>query len=350
MTKVRWDVTESDAEEAAKVRSFDSPKPGMYLLVITECEASGSGGDPDKPMLRVVLEIEDADKKSNEQFIGGNMWYYPLLPGHPSYDGFPMQKTDQFLQAAGVATKRKRKGSLDTDDVVGVELVGQVRAGKNQDGDYRGEIANVLAYDEDEWAARKDETTSDDDDDEEAYDEPDMPDDEDEEGEDEETEDDEDEEVTDYTKWSVADLKAELEERELDIPKGKAKMVTALEDDDEGDEGDEDEEPDEEDEEDEDEQDYASMSIGDLRALAKERDLNPRGTKPTLIERLEEDDEGAEDEEEEEEEPAPRKRKAAVKKPAARKKATAKKPAVKRKSAARGRGKGKSSDGFPFEP
>jgi hypothetical protein len=341
VTKVRFDVTDSDPEEAVKVRSFDSPKPGMYKMVVTECESTGSGGDPDKPMLKVVLEIEEADKKSNAQFEGGTMWYYPLLPGHPSYDGFPMQKTDQFLLAAGIATKRRRKGQFDTDDIVGVEVVAQVRAGKSQDGtEYRGEIANVLAFDEDEWEARKDDSSTSDDDDE-AYDEPDMPDDEDEE---EEVEED-DEEVTDYTTWSVSELKAELEERELDIPKGKAKMVAALEDDDEGDEAEEeDEEVEEEDAEEE--SDYTSMSISELKSELKKRRLNIRGTKPSLIERLEandagEDEDEEEEEEEEEEAPAPRKSKSAAKK-----KATAKKPTARK----RGGGRSKSSDGFPFEP
>lgn len=352
MTKVRYDVTDSDPDEAVKVRSFESPKPGMYLMAVTECEVSGSGGDPDKPMLRVVLEIEDADKKSNQQFVGNSMWYYPLLPGHPSYDGFPMQKTDQFLLAVGVASKRKRKGQFDTDDIVGVEIVGQVRAGKNQDGEYRGEIANVLAYDEDEWAARKDSDTSSDDDDEE-YDEPAMPDDEDDEEPEADEAEEQDDEVTDYSSWSVADLKAEIDERGLDMPKGKAKMVAVLEDDDEenggGAEEEEEEEAEEPEEEatDEEESDYASWSIADLKAELEERDLNARGTKPKLIERLEANDAGEDEEEEEEEEaPAPRK-KAAAKKPTARKKATAKKPtASKRKSSTRGP---KGSDGFPFE-
>lgn len=346
MTKVRWDVSDSDAEEAVKVRSFDSPKPGMYVAVITECDVAGSGGDPDKPMLRVVYEIQDADKKGNKQFEGAQLWYYVLLPGHPSYDGFPMQKTDQFLQANGVATKRKRKGALETDEIVGVENVVQVRAGKNQDGDYRGEVANVLPYDEDEWEARKGDTTDDDaDDDDEKYDDADIEvvDEDEDEDEADEAEADDEEDVA-YDEMSIPELRDELKARDLN-PKGqKASLIKRLEDDDESEETAA--EPDEGEEDEDEENDYTSWSLSDLKGELEERDLSVKGTKATLIARLEDDDEGEEDDEEEEEEaPAPSKRKAAVKKPATRKKATAKKPAARK----RGGGRGKSSDGFPFE-
>ena len=196
-TKIKWDVSGSDAEKAAEVTSFESPKPGQYVATVTSLEKKGSGGDPDKPMLEVVFEITDAEKKANKQYVGNSMWYYPLLPGHPSYEGFPEQKTDQFMQAIGVATKRKRKGVLDPEKVEGTEVVLVVRAGKNREDEYRGEISNVLPYDEDTWGNEEDEEEDEEaevEDDEEVEEEEEEEEDEEEEDEEEEEEEEDDEE------------------------------------------------------------------------------------------------------------------------------------------------------------
>lgn len=64
--------------------------------------------------------------------------------------------------------------------------------------------------------------------------------------------------------------------------------------------------------EEEESQDYGSMRIADLRELAKERDLDPKGRKSVLIQRLMADDEGLDqDEAEEEVEEKPTRRPAA---------------------------------------
>ena len=226
-TKIKWDVSGSDAEKAAEVTSFESPKPGQYVATVTSLEKKGSGGDPDKPMLEVVFEITDAEKKANKQYVGNSMWYYPLLPGHPSYEGFPEQKTDQFMQAIGVATKRKRKGVLDPEKVEGTEVVLVVRAGKNREDEYRGEISNVLPYDEDTWGNEEDEEEDEEaevEDDEEVEEEEEEEDDEEEEEEEEEAEEEEEEEEDEEEEDEEEEEEEEDdEEEEEEKPKPKRK-------------------------------------------------------------------------------------------------------------------------------
>lgn len=255
--------------------------------------------DPERPQLEMVYEMKQAEKEKNKKFEGSRVWSYVMLPGHPSYDR-TVWKLDQLLLALGVSTNKKRKGTFDPDDMVGEEVVVNVRPDTNLNGEYRGQIGSVMAYDEETFGQESDE------DDDEELDEEDL----------EETEEDDEEEDDEE------------------------------EDDEDEDEVDDDEEEVEEDDETE---DYSDWSIADLRAELKERELSSRGPKPTLIERLEEDDasdeeEEDEEDEEEEEEPTPRKRKSAAKKPAAKAKSAAKRSPSKRAGGRRG----KSGD-YPFD-
>jgi hypothetical protein len=228
MTKVQFDVSESDPVEAQKATGgFESPRPGRYHGEVLEVTAKGSGGDPKKPMLEVVFQLIAADKDDNQRFVDQNsrLWGYYLLPGHPSYQGFSVLKTDQFLQAAGLASVRKRKGTFDTDDIEGAIIGINVRAGKNLDGDYRGEIGSVFAVDEGEALVSGEE----DDEDLRGLDVvPDEP------GDDSEPE--SDEEVPPYEEWSLAELKEEAEARELATTGNKARIIARLEEDDESEE------------------------------------------------------------------------------------------------------------------
>lgn len=308
MTRIKYDLSEQDPDASVQVQTRESPKPGMYVATINEIKARDAQGDPDKPMLEVILEISDADKKANKKYAGARLWWYVMLPDHPSFADTAW-KLDQLLQATGVATGRKRKGVFDPDSLVGQEVMVNVRGGKNQDGEYKGDVGAVLAYDEDSWGA---EGSVDDED--ESFDEEEL--------EDTEEEDleEESEGGMDYSTLSIKELRDEMESRDLDHDGlRKSDMVAVLEEDDELNE-DEGAEPDEEEEEDE------------------------------------EPDE-PDEEEEEDDEPAPKARrkpaaKRATRKPAARKTA-ARKPAAKRtgrKSAAKstaGR-RGKRSD-FPFD-
>lgn len=328
MPKLKFDLSDQDPDESTKVVTRQSPRPGMYVCTILEINEkpskSGAG-----PQLEVILEVSDADKGSNKQFIGSRLWWYVMLPGHNAFDSTAW-KLDQLLQSLGIATKKKRKGYFDPDKFVGEEVLVNVRGGKSQDGkEYRGEVSGVLAYDEDSW-----ESGTDDEDDDEEYDEDDV----------EVVEEDEDEVVE--------------EDEDEDVDEDDDEDAEDAEDED-------DEDAEDEDEDGEEEEGYEAWSIKDLKAELVERELNPRGTKPTLIERLEDDD-GEEDDadvdEEEEEpepepEPKPRKRatakkatakKATAKKATTRKKTTAKKSTAK-KTTARGGSRGRGKSGFPFE-
>jgi hypothetical protein len=173
---------------------------------------------------------------------------------------------------------KRVKSYKDTD------LVGKICLAKLRPEDYEGEtqakIARLLALDEDE-----DEDDDLDDDDSE-------PDDDDDDTADEDEDEDEDEEELpdDYNEWSLPQLRAELEARELETTGRKKALLDRLEEHDaaDADDADDDESDDDEAEE---PTDYSEWSLRDLRAEAKERKINTRGLdKDGLIEALEEDD------------------------------------------------------------
>jgi hypothetical protein len=114
--------------------------------------------------------------------------------------------------------------------------------------------------------------------------------DEDEDEDEEEAEDDED----DYNDWSLVQLRSELKRRELDSKGKKDELVERLQEDDEGSD---DEEEDEESDDAGDEEDYSEYSLDELKAEVKRRGLRvlKRHTEDDLIEMLQEDDEDDED-------------------------------------------------------
>lgn len=221
MAKIKFDVSASDPDKA--VRGGLSPKPGLYVGKVAEINEKNSRGDdgqpdPDRPMLEVVYEVVDADKKPNKKFVGSRLWSYLMLPGHPSYEQ-TVWKMDQFVQAIGLASKRKRKGTLDTDAILDTLVEMNVRAGTNQNGDYRGEIASVLPYDEETFGQASDDDEEDEEYDEEEIDEleeeeVDEDEEEEEPDEDEEDEDEEDEEEEDEDEDE--DLEEEDEDEDLE--------------------------------------------------------------------------------------------------------------------------------------
>lgn len=146
MAKIKFDVSQSDPDEAKEVVSglADSPKPGLHRFRIKEVDAGfskGEDGKPDKnkPRIEVVFECQSAAHR------GAHVWVYYLQEGHEKYQKRDAQKWDQLLLALGIASKTKRAGTIDTDkQMVGKFIVGNVKAGKSQTGEYRGEIAQVF--------------------------------------------------------------------------------------------------------------------------------------------------------------------------------------------------------------
>lgn len=136
MPKIKFDVTGSDPVKATQ--GFEPPKPGVYTAKVAEINpgfSKGEDGKPDqnKPRLEVIYHITDS------RYPNAPLWDY-LTFG----EGFPKQKMDQFLQAVGVATAKKRKGVLDTDLVIGKLVKVRVRGGTNQNDEYKATVGGVM--------------------------------------------------------------------------------------------------------------------------------------------------------------------------------------------------------------
>ncbi len=188
---------------------------------------------------------------------------------------------------------KKEAGSFDTDKVEGAPVQLRIKAG-SYEGEYKPEIGKVLPPKAD---ADDDEDDDDEDDDDEA-DVTDLEeDDEDEEEADDEDEDEEDEEddelpsEDDINAMAIKELKALAKEHDVDVKEGskspgyRKALIEALHS------GEEDDE--EEDDDDDEEEDYSDWSIDDLKKEVKHRRLKitGKGSKKALIKALEADDE-----------------------------------------------------------
>jgi hypothetical protein len=263
VAKVKYDLSDvEDVNQAhapvgvyrAKISKVDGPKP------------SSSGNS----MLEVIFDLthDAAGKSLNGSFMP--VWYYPLL----AEDAHPVSKarTKEFMLAVGL----KAKGTLDTDKLVGKDVQLRLKSDTDQDGDYRPKIGKVMALpeqDEPEDEAEPDEA--------------------------------EDEEEMDLDALDRAGLKAVIKEEGLDVKVlkkmsdddiRKAIIAAWPEDEEEEDEPEDEEEEDEAEEEEEAEDEaeddgYDDMSVADLKAELKERELPTNGARKVLIARLRTDDE-----------------------------------------------------------
>lgn len=265
MAKIKYDL--SDVEDVAdgvhapvgiyrgKVRSVEGPK-------------DSSNGNP---MLEVVFDLthDASGKKLTEQFMP--LWYYPILEHESS---FVQARLKEFLLAFGL----KPKGILDTDKIVSKSVQLKLGSDKDQDGEYRPRIKKVMGM------ASSDEP--------EAEEEP-------EEAEPEEPE--AEEEELDLDDLDRAALKALIKEEGLEIKVFKSTTDDQLREsiaeamgegeEEEPEEPEAEEEEPEADAEPEEESDgFDGMSIADLKAELKERELPTNGAKKVLIARLRKDD------------------------------------------------------------
>lgn len=248
-----------------------------------------SGGGPRLPvgvykgkLTKIVVETpEGMDKRMvvTVKATGAkNAKYMPLNDYINLESEAAAWKVRQFLEATGkVDGKKGESGTLDTDTLVGTEVMFRVR-----EDTYNGEYSPKVGA----WLKSTGEASEDD--------EPDDDDEPDTDADDGEGEGDEES----YSDWDDDDLIAELEERELDVPmtgrgsKKKLNRDKAIELLEETDEDDEDDGDDEEGE------DYSEWELADLKAELKERGLKSTGPKAALIKRLEEDDENNDDDDE----------------------------------------------------
>lgn len=251
-TTIKYDNTDVESGGGG-----ESPQPGMYpgKIISVKHRTQKSNGDPCND-LEVVVDV-GADYK--------RLWTYIGLEKNTAW------KMREFTDAVGLPAK----GELTVAKLKSLEgkpVSVKVAADTDLDGEYRGKVKNLFKPGADGGKAAGKAATKE----------------------------DGDHEETDYSDWSVEDLVAEIEERELEVPKGRktaARLVAILVSDDEGETEDEPEDEPEDDDVVADE--YDEWSVDDLVAEIEERELTvPKGrkTKATLVALLRENDGGSDDE------------------------------------------------------
>jgi SAP domain/Protein of unknown function (DUF669) len=269
MAKVKFDVS-GDIPE-----TINAPV-GTYRGKIKDAEARDSNAG--NPMVVITWELtHHADgKKVSED-------YWPVRTYLMVADERPYAKRTikQFVTALGL----KLKGEMDLNKLIGKTAQLKLKSDTDQDGEYQPRIGQIMPA-----ASKSDEDEP----------EPETP-------EAEEPEDDEEGEELDLDALSRSELKKLIKDEELEITVKKSMtdddiraLIAEAMGGDEDEEEDDDEEPEEDDEQgdeaesegdDEEEDDgYDDMSVADLKAELKERELPTNGAKKVLIARLRKDD------------------------------------------------------------
>ena len=239
---------------------FKQAPVGLYYAKVASIEQKNSKNS-DEPMVEVVFELtKDANgKKLKEQF--GRIWYYAPLDVEANW----ARRLKDLITAFGLKSKGGNLGSIE-----GKEAMVRLREDTDLNGDYRPTIGKVMkpqVADEDE-------------------------DEEDEEVEDGNLDEMSRTELKRYIKDEELEIRVTTKMSDDDI---RAAIQELIEEDEEEDE-DEDEEEDEEDiedeadEDEEDEDNYDDMSLAELRSELKNRELESKGKRAVLIARLRTDD------------------------------------------------------------
>ena len=277
MGTLKYDVT--DVERGG---GQSKCKPGLYNGKITSAimEIEGENlPEGKKDRIHVIIELTSGESKGDKihDFV------------HTALES-TRWKLGEFLDACSL----NDKGKLTWDDktheckgLKGKKIKISVK-GDTYEGEYVAKVKRLLAFDAD-----PDEEDLEDEDD----------------GDEEEEEEEEEESLVDYSGFSLKKLKAEAKDRDIDIEGlKKDDLILALEVDDQSDD-DEDEDEDEEEEEEEEKEkmpDYGDMSLKELKAEAKDRNVEFEGLKKREIiealseaDRLDSDDADDDDEDEE---------------------------------------------------
>lgn len=284
---------------------FELPPVGLYRVkIVSAVYEEPQGKDP---RTHVIFQItHDAKGKK----IKAN---YSQIHRYYTYGENAIGFWRQFLEAVGVVQGKKgEKGTLSEDDLVGQEVLLRVKhevwkESDGGDGEARPRAGNVMALpddDEDTGDDEDDDDDSDDDDDDDSSededddddddDEDDEEDDEDEDDEDDDDDDDDDDEddedeTPDWSEMTIVDLEKAVKENDGKVvsvvgrgakaKKGAARkkaLVKWLEENASGDDEDE---------------DYNEWDLSDLKEELKERGESTKGSKATLVKRLEKLDE-----------------------------------------------------------
>lgn len=273
MAKIKVDLTDQDAEKN-KGGSFDPLPKGVYTAKITDVtDVKTRNGNA---MANITWTVQD------KAFRGRLVFDRVIL----DLDSVKW-RLDQFLQAVGLVTDKKRKITLDTADLMNkvAKLSVDISSYERDDGTTgtSNEVKRYMENDSDDVGSDPDEDDDLDGDDDDLDDEPTD------DGDDDTTDDDDevdlemlgeqaDDDDSDDQEGAIAKLEELAAEADLDTDDYDtwSDLASALA----GAEG----------EESGDGPDYEEMDLADLRALCKERKLNSKGAKPALIKRLQDSD------------------------------------------------------------
>ena len=256
---------------------------GTYEVRVKEVEAGTSQANA--PKLDFKFEIISGKNK-------GSLLFYTC-----SLQPQALFKLKVVLEALGYEIP-EGNFNLDIDELIDLECSVEV-AHETYEGKKRARIVEFITSDdsddddeddsddeEDTDEDEEEDEDTDDEDEDDTDDEDDEDEDDDEEEDDEDDEDEDEEDEVDYDSLSLKELKALAKEKGIKVDKKAKKddIIALLQE--------EDDEDDEEDEED-DTPDYESMNLKELKALCKERGIKvtKKDNKESLIEKLEEDDE-----------------------------------------------------------
>lgn len=262
MPKVKYDVS-----QFADVGNDAQAPVGTYILTVEDIDGPKPSSNGNA-MLEVRFRPTHNAQGERLKEEYAPIWHYPLLE-HDS--PFVQGRTKEFFAALGLSLK----GTLDTDKAEGMKVLGRLKSDTDQDGEYRPRIAKLMKVEQVDEAEP-----------EEA---------------DEEEAEEEDEDSVDLDSLDRAGLKKFIKDEGLDVTVKKSMsdddirsaIVEAMPDDEEEDE-DEDEEEDEETEGEQEEggDNYDDLSVAELKAELKERELPTNGARAILVQRLRKDDSG----------------------------------------------------------
>jgi hypothetical protein len=192
VTKIKHDVT--NIEDTG---GFEPPPIGLYRAEIVEAEDTVSSNGND--MLALVLELRGG------KFDGRKIWEYITYSS-------AMWRLKQLVKACGL----REKGGWDTDDVIGQEVMVRLKHEQQDEqfgGGVRARVNAILALPDDTEDLEGSSNGS--------------------EAEDESEGDGDDDAIEDYSELSLAELRAECQERGLKSAGPKKVLVQRLEKDDE---------------------------------------------------------------------------------------------------------------------
>jgi hypothetical protein len=274
--KVKYNVKGVDSRGGPRV------KPGAYIVSVKEIEVGESKAKD--PMMTITFQvIKNADGTKSE-FKGQTVRQWILLDH--SDEGAReagQSRLRQFLEAIGqVQGTKGEQGTLDTNKAEGTELQLQISSDKDQDGEYMPRVKKM-------WGLDAEESESEEDGGEDESEEP-------EEDEEPEEEEPEEEDAVDLDELDRSELKKLIKEeglgslKDLGINKGTsdddirkiiAEKMGAEESEEEPEEESEDEAP-----------DYSEWDAKQLKAELQERGLELDGkfAKSKAVKALKEDD------------------------------------------------------------